>query len=193
MTVQRLGSIDHLSRLGSEFDTDTFSLVSVLEQDELSALSDAVERVLATPLEDLASGNRVAFAFPSEPLLYATTVAAFLEWQGKATMVVQMLENLDVYFRELEESIGGKTGKRVSISMYLAKPGSSAFDWHTDQWRSIIVQVFGSKEFYFRELSDSPALLTPGRVLIIEKNHPHKTSAVTSSAHVAITIHDAPQ
>ena len=193
MTAERLGSIDHLSQLGSEFDTDTFSLAGVLGRDEFSALSGAVERVLATPLDDLASGNRAAFAFPSEPLLYATTAEDFLEWQGKATMVVQMLENLDVYFRDLEESLGEKTGKRVSVSMYIAKPGSSAFDWHTDKWRSIIVQVFGSKEFHFRELSDTSVLLTPGSVLLIEKDHPHRTSVVTSSAHVAITIHDAPR
>jgi quercetin dioxygenase-like cupin family protein len=165
-----------------------------LDDETLRALLAGVGRALArSGLDTAVTQHRLAFAGDDE-LVYPKSSREALELAGINTAIVQRLERADRVFQEIVRGLSAETGRRVSVSAYVADVGARAFSWHVDKWDTLVVQLRGRKLFEFD--GTIPFALAPGDAFFLPEDVRHRTRTLERSIHLSIAVltaaHNAP-
>lgn len=158
-----------------------------LDEAGLGLLCHAVDGWLNRRLEDLLEHHQVTF-LAEDALDYPTSAGEVTAWwEAERTLVVQNLQMAPGVFNIVCAEIALETGMKVACGCYISRSGFKSFEYHTDGWDSVLVQLVGMKRLTFRSRA-SDVVMRPGDVVLMSAGVWHRASADRSSIHLSISL-----
>jgi Cupin superfamily protein len=175
---------------------DFLYLPGLLTDRQRAGLVHDVRRVMHHPLEQHVESRRLAFA-ESDSLTYPTDEQHLERLIHSRTAVLQSLELSNSAIGEVAAFVCEQLGRPTSVSAYISSPHSNAFDWHTDEWDSVVLQLEGVKIFHFSSDPDeveeearrqTSVTLNPDDALLFNMNSMHRTTTSEASVHLSMSV-----
>lgn len=187
--------MDALTELFEDFltsDEEVLVRPRFVSAQKLKLFRSDVARTMNHPVQQHVDSHRIAFA-ENEALFYPKDPDDLATLSRSRTAVLQSLELSGGCVGSIVQQIQSKLDRPSGVSAYVSSPASRAFDWHFDQWESMIVQLTGRKEFAFKGLSsplgDFRSIeLNEGDVLFFRENIVHKTTTLETSVHLSFSV-----
>lgn len=150
-----------------------------------AALLGDIGDVAKRSIDEHVRSKRLAFAAPAS-VLYPKDAAMARKLGATHTTIFQQLQLSGGTCQILSESLS-EFDPSCNVSCYASSSSSLAFDWHTDAWNSLIVQVAGRKKFEFGP--DKLVKLDPGDCLFFRSGVRHRTGSDLASVHISVNLH----
>jgi quercetin dioxygenase-like cupin family protein len=152
--------------------------------DVCAELANAVEIVLSLDTKAYLDQYTIAF-ITSTGLLYPDSDDQIRELAGQNTAILQNLEAVNPLYAQLSRALVSQAHPRVSFSAYVSSRKSNRLGIHVDLWDNIVVQLSGSKTFYF---DNDTVRLQTGDALSIPQGVPHDVTTDISSLHLSAVL-----
>lgn len=162
---------------------------------EIADLTSAVGGVLNRPSEQHVLSGRLAFA-DEDVLRYPERASDVRQLAANTTAVLQSLELSGGAPSLIASNLERRFARPASVAAYISSPHSHSFDWHTDKWDSVVVQLIGRKVFFLRSGEDAKiedarnVALFPGDVLAFGPTVVHRAITESPSLHLSFTLRD---
>lgn len=167
------------------------SRLGLTATEDFNALKKSVVSIINKPSQYFIDLGILSFCRPTPPLLYPSDANEAMKLRREhATANIQNLQLLDEYICAICESMSVKLKNPVTCSLYISSPNGLSFDFHTDEWEGLSVQIFGEKTFLFMENNIVKSIdIAPGEWLRINPTDEHKAIAKETSLHLSFARH----